>query len=324
MAPLKKTNREWLRDQVDFICDLGSLVGPVRPSASHSYGVHTVLKLAALNHCLGVFLPIARKYIDDYHRFDSAVYVDLFAGCGASKVPDTGEWLAGSPILAAGSRRVFDKIICMEKNDASCDALRERLARFPKRDSVVLNGDCNELVRDLRQSVGYRNPLAFVFVDPEGMETNWTTLKIMSETFPCMDLLLNFSYGAERVLGDLRSGRDVNEQLMKTFAGQDWPMLLLKEDKTAVDFVEAKISEVLGKPVGNKVLIRDLNNRPVYFLLVRVRRTRGGSPFFGAYEDMLGRVNGLGPKEVVGVLNDKFGRSLTASRWNPSLPPTTR
>jgi len=271
--------------------------------------MHTALKLAALNHCLEVFLPIARSQIQN-GTFDSAVFIDLFAGCGATRVPETGDWLAGSPILAAGSTRAFDRILCIEKNETHCDALRERLSRFPARNSVVLHGDCNNLAASVRGKIPYGNPLVFVFVDPEGMDLRWSTLKALSHEFRYMDLLLNFPYGAERVLADLRRGREMNERVMGAFAGLDWPMLLLERNKGVVDFVESKISSVLGRPVGDRVLVKDTANHPRYFLLIRVRRTSGGSPFYRGYEAMLNRVAGLKPAEVEGVLNDKFGRSI--------------
>ncbi len=310
MTQSRKTNVQWLEEKVNNICDLGQRVGPIRPGTSLNYGAHTVLKLAALNHCLDIFLPIARKRVDEYRQFDSALYIDLFAGCGATRVTDTGDWLAGSPVIAADNPLAFDKVVCIEKDEAFCDALRSRLALFPERDCLVLQGDCNKLIHDLKDQIGFRNPLAFVFVDPEGMQTDWKTLEALSSQFRCMDLLLNLPCGAERVLGDLRSGREVNQQVMDAFAGKDWPMLLLEEEKGVVDFIESKISEVLGKQIGDKVLVKDTGNRPMYSLLVRVRQTAGGSPFFKGYEEMLKRVGGLKPKVVLGVLNKKFGRSI--------------
>ena len=144
------------------------------------------------------------------------------------------------------------------------------------------------------------------------MELRWSTLESLSRQFRYMDLLLNFPYGAERVLADLRTGHGLSKRVMAAFAGPDWPMLLLTTDNSAVEFVESKISSVLGRRVGDRVLVRDTANSPRYFLLVRIRRTRGGSPFFGGYEAMLNRVSGLNPAEVEGVLNDKFGRSLSS------------
>ena len=306
----KKSNQKWLSDQLDFISDLGRRAAEAGGGVSHAYGPHTALKLAALNHSLGVFLPIARKQITDYGKFDGAVYIDLFAGCGATRMPESGDWLAGSPILAAGSRYRFDRIVCMESDPENASALEARFRLFPDRVCEVMNGDCNVLAPDLKNRIGLENPLAFVFVDPQGMDLRWETLEALSGQFPCMDLLLNFPYGAERVLADLRTGRELNRQVMAAFAGTDWPMLLAADRQSVVDFVEAKISTVLGRPVGDKVLIRDLGQRPRYFLLFRVRRTLRGSPFFGAYEEMLNRVRGLSPQEVTGVLNDKFGRSV--------------
>ena len=308
----KKSDTEWLRSQLETVASLGRRVGTIRHETSHEYGPHTALKLAALNHCLEVFLQVARKHIDHYHDFDSAIYVDLFAGCGATRVPQTGDWLAGSPVLAAGGRLPFDKIICIEKDARNAEALEARLSLFQGREWKVLRGDCNEIARGLKASVHSKNPLVFVFVDPEGMEIHWSTLEALSGQFRCMDILFNFTYGAERVLGELRAGGALGEAIMTAFAGPDWPLLLLDRDKDVVDFVEQNISSVLGRPVGDRVLIRDIENRPRYFLLAHVRQTKGESGFFRGYRAMLGRVSALKPTEVLGTLNDIFGRSLSA------------
>lgn len=301
-----------MRGRLDFICDQTQRVSHIQPETAQTYSLHTALKLAALSHSLDVFLPNARKQVDDKRSFGGAVYIDLFAGSGLTRIHETGDLLAGSPLVAAGNRWPFDQIVCIEREERSKVVLEERLAVFRNRHCTTLHGDCNDIAPTLQSHIGFGNPLAFVFVDPEGMEIRWSTLVALSRQFPYMDLLMNFTHGAQRVLGDLRGGRSVNEQVMEAFAGPGWPMLLLEEGGSVVEFVEQNIAGVLGRSIGDKVLIRDTSNRPQYFLLVRIRQTRGGSPFFRGYLDMLKRVDGLTANDVRGALNDRFGRSLEA------------
>jgi len=308
----KKTDQQWLRDQLDFVCSQADKVSHIEPARAQTYGLHTALKLGALNHSLNVFLPIARNQIDEKHTFGGAVYVDLFAGSGLTRVAETGDLVAGSPIIAAGNRRSFDQIICIEDDKETQAVLEQRLSEFRNRMYTILRGDCNEIAPTLHRYLRFGNPLAFVFIDPEGMEIKWRTLEALSRQFPYMDILMNFTYGAQRVLGDIRGGRTVNEQVMDEFAGPGWPMLLLSEDDTVVNFVEGKIATTLGRPLGDKVLVRDASNRQRYFLMVRMRRTGGGTPFLRGYIDMLRRISRLTVEDVRGVLNDRFGRSLTS------------
>jgi hypothetical protein len=83
---------------VGFLHTWGAAVGPLAPEVYHDYGAYTGLKLAALNHAVGVFSRIGGAYMTRW-KYDGSVFIDLFAGCGVTKVRSTGDFLAGSPII---------------------------------------------------------------------------------------------------------------------------------------------------------------------------------------------------------------------------------
>ncbi len=70
-------------------------------------------------------------------KWDCRVYIDLFAGCGRSKITGTNRIVAGSPIVALGVDPKFDKHIFCEKDTEKLNALRARV----QRDYLTVNVD---------------------------------------------------------------------------------------------------------------------------------------------------------------------------------------
>jgi three-Cys-motif partner protein len=94
-------------------------------------------------------------------------YVDLFAGPGRCRVKRTGEELDGSPLLALGCN--FTSWLFVEKDPAYARALRDRCSKVkPDGGWRVLQGDCNEVVEEIRESLDV-GCLALMVVDPYGM-----------------------------------------------------------------------------------------------------------------------------------------------------------
>lgn len=66
-------------------------------------------------------------------KWDSRVYIDLYAGTGRSKIRGTNHILEASPLLALGVPDKFDKYIFCEKDRALIEALQQRVANhYPK------------------------------------------------------------------------------------------------------------------------------------------------------------------------------------------------
>lgn len=305
--PPKKTPIQWLAGQIGFVHGWGKEVGPLAEGIFHDYGVHTGLKLAALNHSIGVFSRIAGVYKDKWN-YDSSAFVDLFAGCGVTKVRGTGDYLAGSPIIAAHAISPFTKLVCVEKNSNFSQALRTRLRAVRPTGAVIIEDDCNSAIDQVIAELG-EHPLVFVNVDPEGMEIRWDTLAKLSASHKSMDFMVNLTYGAERELAAARkTGK--RTKTLEALAGASVEEILLDESGNVSDFYEKQIREVLGKRIGESSLIRGADSQPVYRLLVYTRSTRANSPFAQGYADLHLRLSGVAAVDVLGVLNDLNGRSL--------------
>jgi three-Cys-motif partner protein len=308
-VPVKKTPREWLVRQIGFLHAWGNEVGPAVEGVHHDYGAYTGLKLAALNHAVGVFSRIAGAYMGRWN-YDGSVFVDLFAGCGVTRVRSTGDYLAGSPIIAAHAISPFTKIVCVERRKEYAAALRKRLQLVRPSEAVVLEGDCNSIVDQVVHQLG-EHPLAFVNVDPEGMEILWGTMEALAASHGAMDFMVNLTYGAERELAAGRAGKRVGA--LEGMAGAPIEEILLDSSGDVSDYYQTRIRQVLGKRYGDSTLIRGDDSQPMYRLLLYTRKTRGDSPFARGYADLHQRLSGVNAQDVLGALNDIEGRSITGS-----------
>lgn len=311
-VPTRRTPEEWLERQVNFLSGWGDEVALVHPEVHHDYGSHTGLKLAALNHAVGVFAPIARRVVDQ-GIYKSSIFLDLFAGCGVTRIPQTGDYLAGSPVVALHAKPSFDEIICIEKNPNYAKVLEERLKGKGTAKIQVANGDCNQVSKELEAYIDKRS-IVFAVVDPEGMEILWSTMERISGAAKATDFFVNFTFGADRELAAARqAGRP--SPLLEGLMGERLEAILLDDSGNLSTRYENQVKGVLGKLVGDSSLIRGPNGQPLYHVLVYARMTRGGSPWEGAYANIHQRLATLTPDHVLGALNRIKGRGLDAD-WS--------
>lgn len=291
----KVSDFDWLKNQLRKITEWGEDASRMHPDEHHDYGIHTALKLAALNHALDVFTPIAHNQSKKAQRYGRSVYIDLFSGCGATRTP-SGDWLAGSPLLAVHARAPFDKLILIEQAPRRFEALRDRVkAAAANRSGILelLQGNCNNLkgnvIRLLR-----RDDLVFICVDPEGMEIKWDTIKDIVDRCPASDLFINCTYGATRVLEEA-SQVGHGTQALEGFTGLTLSELRarLESGGTVLDLYERNIAEGFDRPLGAASPIQDAGGRTLYRILIRTRKTSRGSPYYRGYDDIARRLRGL-------------------------------
>lgn len=99
-------------------------------------------------------------------------------------------FLEGSVVKALKLEPGFRSYHFMEQNSARAEQLRQTAAQFADRRIEVHEGDANEaLVRLLRripwgrrEGAGNRFPKAVLFLDPYGMNVNWSTLEAVAKT----------------------------------------------------------------------------------------------------------------------------------------------
>lgn len=310
-----KTNEEWLEGQLRFLSAWGEEVGPLAKDVRHEYGWHTALKLAALNHAIGVFSPVARGAVERGWATES-IYVDLFAGSGANLLP-SGDWIAGSPVIAGHAKKPFDRIICVESDASRKEALCERLRLTGTKALDVICGDCNTLVSEVSHLVNTRKPLIFLAVDPEGMEIHWETLRALAWQFKKMDFFINLTHGAQREFGAAIASDRASPSL-QDLTGLSLSEILLDSNGNVPQAYTTRVREVLGKKYGETTTVRGESNQPVYHVMVYARQTRGDSPWRNAYGDIHRRLSTLTNDHIRGAMNLIKGRAIEG--WSQPTP----
>jgi three-Cys-motif partner protein len=153
-------------------------------------GQHTELKLSIIEGYLHAFTTALRP------RFKNLWYIDAFAGTGSRTVrterkgaslveapaEEVVERRRGSAQIAIDTRPVFDFLVFIEKNKNYVAALNELAALNLQRSIVVAEEDANTAIRRLVATNRWDDKRAIVFLDPYGMEVEWSTLEAIAST----------------------------------------------------------------------------------------------------------------------------------------------
>lgn len=137
-------------------------------------------------------------------------YIDAFAGTGernevkrsgshgrqlfgddADEIDDVKD---GSARIALGIDPPFDRYVFIDRAKEHIEALESLREEYPARTIDIKTGDANQVLKDLCRSINWRNTRAAVFIDPYGMQVNWSTLESLAAT-KAVDIALLFPTG---------------------------------------------------------------------------------------------------------------------------------
>jgi three-Cys-motif partner protein len=148
--------------------------------AGRSWGYWTRAKLAILDDYLPAFLQASSGRSDEY------VYLDAFAGEGHGVDRLTGEEFRGSSRIALEATALradvrFTRLRYFEQANKAHELENRFYSEYPDRDIKVYSGDCNvEIPNALRDLHALRWAPTFAFIDPDGMEFEWSTLEALA------------------------------------------------------------------------------------------------------------------------------------------------
>jgi len=242
----------------------------------------------------GLFSGEVGSWVEDKHRlvalydslfstgmkkkWDSRVYIDLYAGPGLLKIRDTNKFIWGSPMLALGVEHPFDKYIFCENDALSLDALKKRVAgHFPNADVEFVPGSCDEQVERISRLIPKASRtsrvLSFCFVDPYDLSLQFSTIRKIAEHFVDFLFLLALHMDANR---NLSAYLDVKNKKIDDFLGMpNWRerWIRLPEPKNFPRFLAEMYAEQMQTlrylPVEfNKMkqVRSDVKNLPLYHL----------------------------------------------------------
>ncbi|HEV3002568.1 MAG TPA: three-Cys-motif partner protein TcmP [Solirubrobacteraceae bacterium] len=150
------------------------------------------------------------------NKWPARAYIDIYAGPGICWVEDTGEFVLGSPLIAAQADPQFTHHVFVDMDSRCTSALEERLAGLG---AMILTADSNapETIAATRDAIPRRRCLSLALLDPQGCTLHLETIRTL--TFDRkMDLLINFP-----VLNLYRQLPAQNWHVLENVLGPDWP-----------------------------------------------------------------------------------------------------
>lgn len=158
-------------------------------------------------------------------------YIDLQAGPGKNRFSPSGDIMLGSPLLAFTTRFPFDNLFLVEMENPEFEALESRFGAGDRVASAKLyNEDCNVAVDKIVEHIGQMDgrfirgqwpSLNLAFLDPEGVEIEWKTVKKLA-SLNRMDLIINFSTsGITRNAGQY-ANREEETIFDRFFGTREW------------------------------------------------------------------------------------------------------
>ncbi|MGE0791291.1 MAG: three-Cys-motif partner protein TcmP [Sandaracinaceae bacterium] len=263
-------------------------------------------------------LEVLAKYLDAYARalknqpFQTA-YIDAFAGSGyrveagseqAERVmfPDLAEHepqalLDGSARLALQAELGFSRYLFIERDRERCAQLELLRAEFPERSTQIdiIRGDANQEIRRLCAK-DWRGRRAVMFLDPYGMQVEWSAVEAIART-KSVDLWLLFplGIGINRLLPSSGEIPDGWRRRIDRFLGSDdWydefyrvePVLTLfgvEEElvKAGMDVIGryfVRRLETVFEGVAEPGVLRNSSGCPLYLLCFAAANPAGKQP----------------------------------------------
>jgi three-Cys-motif partner protein len=268
-------------------------------------------KLNRLNGYLNAYMSIMKS-----RTFFRKVYVDAFAGTGQMELTrkedtsgsltfpeledqDVVDFYNGSARVALETDPSFDHYLFIEKSARKCEELETLKVVYSQQASKIQieNADANQFMLKWIQETNWKKTRAVVFLDPFGMQVEWTLIEAIADT-KAIDLwLLVPLSGINRVLKNRsHPPEEWSNRLTKFFGTEDWkeefyennPQIDLFGNESSpvksADFNSLKtyLNSRLQKPfVGvakNPLVLVNSKNFPLFLLCFAVGNTNGKEP----------------------------------------------
>jgi three-Cys-motif partner protein len=172
-------------------------------------GGWTQEKLNLLTKYLNAYVTIFTK--NPQARFFHTVYVDAFAGAGYIRRPqkdtaqidlfddlaadDAQEFIKGSAVRALELNPGFGEYLFIERDPDRFRELETLREKHPGRKISVENVEANEYLRKWCAETDWKRTRAVIFLDPYGMQVEWSLVEEIAKT-KAVDLWLLFPLGA--------------------------------------------------------------------------------------------------------------------------------
>ncbi|MFT3785160.1 MAG: three-Cys-motif partner protein TcmP [Tepidisphaeraceae bacterium] len=279
-------------------------------------GDWTERKLDALDRYLKAYstalskAPFKRVYIDAFagtgYREQRLASVETTSSIFDDEVaqiasPEQQRFLDGSAKIALRVQPPFHQFVFIEQDAAKVTELEKLKTEFATHANAIdiRTGDANQTLQNLCRSWDKPGSRGVLFLDPFGMQADWSTVQAVAET-GCIDTWILFPFAANRLM--TRDPNDIpagwRKRLDKLFGSSEWERQFYRErtitdifngDSTVVE--KALTLEGLGAfylerlkctfPIvaPNPCMLRTSGNRPLFqlFFAAGAKPEKGGN-----------------------------------------------
>ena len=127
-------------------------------------------------------LSILTDYLEVFAKASSSaanrVYLDAFAGETLNRIAGTDRTFPGSAEMALEVKPPFTHVRLFELANKRVKELSDLVAGRPN--AQVIQGDCNLMIPAALASLPVKAP-TFAFLDPDGLELEWATVRALSD-----------------------------------------------------------------------------------------------------------------------------------------------
>lgn len=280
-------------------------------------------------------LERVRKYLCAYTTifknnpratYFTTVYVDAFAGTG-ERVDSGGhraeaasifeeDDLADADALQKGSARIaleveppFDRFLFIERSAKRVEELEKLRSEFPARSASIQieQGDANDFLQQWCRKSKWQRQRAVVFLDPYGMQVDWTTIEVIAATkaidlwilFPlgmAVNRLLTRSEPPPAVWADALTRFFGNEEWRAEFYPKKTELTLFGEEETERkeanfesigEFFLKRLKTVFAQVASNPLIMSNSKGVPIFLLCFAAGNPKGAPTAVKIAKDIL-------------------------------------
>lgn len=280
--------------------------------AKHEFGGDwTADKLERVRKYLCAYMTIFSQ--NPKAQYYTTIYVDAFAGTGhrvnsrraevgaelfeAKPDAETEKYKKGSARIALELQPAFDQCVFIERDADRAAELKQLVLQVAQRSEAVqiVTAEANGFLLDWCAKTNWGRHRAVVFLDPYGMQVDWTTLEAIAKT-RAVDLWLLFPLGVavNRLLTrDAPPQTGWADALTRIFGTADWQAAFYpKHDEATLFGVEsvqrkdvnwdkigkffvARLKTIFYKVATNPLPLRNSTNTPIYLLCFAAGNSKG-------------------------------------------------
>ena len=256
-------------------------------------------------------------------------YVDAFAGSGyrykeTNKIEyelfpelsqqDTNKFLKGSARIALEIEPSFNEYLFIDKDPQNVNELEKLKSEFPsKANSIkIFQADANVFLKEWVSKVDWKKCRAVVFLDPYGMDVEWSLIKSIANT-KAIDLWILFPLGAvNRMLTKNTSPpQSWKDSLTKIFGTNDWenyfylsqsqlpasqtnlfgegPKIRDADFDKIKEYFIGRLEFVFTMVAKNVLILRNNNNVPLFMLCFAAGNPKGAPTAVKIANEILGK-----------------------------------